>query len=98
MKEGNKMPKTKEIPIEWGRNSAGLVEGRIFFANKERNKTSILTMAGGPDEKVLKAKARIKASAPDYITDFLARYPDYEQVDRATYEYAYSRRYKKDEK
>lgn len=87
------MPKAKEkeIKIVWGRNTAGCVEARFYFANKERNKTGIITMAGGPDEKVLKAKARIKETSPDYILDFLARHPDLEQVDQETYDDAYDR-------
>lgn len=83
--------KKKEIKIVWARNSAGLVEGRFFFANKERNKTGILTMAGGPDEKVLKAKARIKETSPERIADFLARHPGFERVDEETYDDAYDR-------
>ncbi len=92
MKEGDFMAeKKKEIKIVWSRNTAGLVEGKFFFANKERNKTGILTIAGGPDEKVLKAKARIKETSPEYIADFLARHPGFERVDEETYDAAYER-------
>lgn len=83
--------KKKEIKIVWCRNTSGLIEGRFYFLNRETGKTGILTMAGGPDEKVLKAKARIKETSPENIADFLARHPGFERVDEETYDAAYNK-------
>jgi hypothetical protein len=92
MKEGVFMAEKKqEIKVVWAHNSAGLIEGRFFFVNPFINKTGILTMAGGPDEKVLKAKARIKATAPERIADYLANHPGFVQVDQETYDKAYDK-------
>lgn len=87
--------KKKEIKIEWAYGSSDLIEGHFFFVNDKDDKTFMLTLCGGPDEKVLKAKARIKESAPEHIALILAERPGFKQVDRDTYEKAYTKQHNK---
>lgn len=90
MKEGKKMANKKEIKIVWCYNSSNVIQGCFYFVNKDRTQTYMLTIAGNPDEKVLKAKALIKEVAPDYINNFLSEHPDFEQVEDKVYNEVYS--------
>ena len=76
----------KEIKIEWDRNAMDCIEGRVFFVNKTLGKTYMMSISGGLEEKVLKAKARIKADLPIRAAEFLKSHQGWEQVDRTAYE------------
>ena len=87
------MPKAKEIKIEWVHGTCNTIGGQVYFTNEKGNDCFCITVYGGPDEKVLKAKAWIKACLPSRIEEFLMEHPGWKQVDKENYDIAYSKRF-----
>lgn len=82
--------KEKEIKIEWVRH--GTIGGQAYLVNATEDKCFCITCYGAPDEKVLKAKADIKARLPERVAEFILENPGWKQVAKERYDIVYSNR------
>lgn len=79
------MPKAKEIKIEWVHGVSGAIGGQAFLVNANESRGYCITLYGGPEEKVLKAKAGIKTRLPERVGEFILENPGWKQVTKEKY-------------
>lgn len=84
------MKKEKEIQVEFN-NDGFHISGQIFFVNEDLSRRFAISMILGPDEKVLKGKARVKADAPVRAAEWLAEHPGWKQCTREVFDAAQNR-------
>ena len=76
------MAKAKEIKLEFFRDGNDCICASIYLVNQEKTKRYMASFAGAPKEKVLTAKAAIRARVAEWVDT----HPEWIRVEKEVYE------------